>query len=130
MLEKEFRKKIIAAANHSGIYAVPIESAVSNGFPDIVLSNHVTILVECKVVATRAGSKLFGSIFEKTQLAFYKNWWKTQSDNIWCAVYFKKEKQIGLLQLNPGYFKFKIKDVMFHITDKMVSAINWLRSLT
>jgi hypothetical protein len=131
MLEKTFRKNLIAAMKQEGMEAVPIESSVTPGFPDMVVSNNTTALIELKVVPTFESKRLIESYFEKNQIAFYHRWWKTKSDNIWFIIYSEKEKSIICHKIHPLILKLKIGDFYraldFFGVHNMASLIQYLQ---
>ena len=112
MYESTFRKNLVSALNKVGCYAIPIESATSPGFPDIVLGHWATALIECKVISSAMSQREFGKIFERNQLAFYHRWWRTQANNLWCAVYVEKMKRAHAFRLHPADFAQSISDAV------------------
>jgi hypothetical protein len=112
MLEKTFRAAFVKALNKAALFAVPIESAVTPGIPDILVANHSVALVECKVVASVNSKRKFAMLFELNQLAFYHRWWKTGANNLWCAVYAKKTRTSYLLRLHPAQFGYTVAAIV------------------
>lgn len=102
MLEKRFRADLIVALKEAGKEAFPIESAVTPGFPDMVVAGNVASLVELKVVPTRASKTTLHDLFEATQRAFQKRWWTTQAAGLWVAIHDEKDGEYQALALCPG----------------------------
>jgi hypothetical protein len=131
MLEKTFRKNLIAAMKSEGMEAVPIESSVTPGFTDMVVSNNTTALIELKIVPTFDSKRLIGSYFEKNQISFYHRWWKTRSDNIWFVIYSEKDKSIICHKIAPYILKSQIGN-FYHKLDffsvhNMASLVQYLQ---
>lgn len=112
MLEKVFRAKLILALKKEGVFAVPIESAVTPGFPDIVTAHHTIALIECKVVRSFNSDRLLSGLFGKNQLAFYKRWWQTQGNNLWACILSEDTCQVLALPLGPGVLTKTLKHIV------------------
>jgi Holliday junction resolvase len=131
MLEKTFRSELVKELNKVGFYAMPIESAVTPGFPDVVVAGHSIAMIELKVVKTMSSKKLLSSLFEKNQLAFYKRWWKTTANNLWCAVYIENEKEICIFRLNPYHLMHSLSSIeVFCLCQQssMKIIVGWLKN--
>ena len=116
MLEKHFRASLIKELGKVGVFAVPIESATSPGFPDIVAANHSIALIECKIIMSANSGRNFKMLFELNQLAFYHRWWRTGANNLWCAVYERKHKKTYTFRMHPDHFKLTIKEMLAQVT--------------
>lgn len=123
MLEKTFRAALAREFRALGCAAVPIESAVTPGFPDLVVAKSLTALVELKTVSTARSARPFGALFEPAQRAFYRAWWKTCAANLWVAVYDKRGDRAYALQLHPDHLAMPISEVLCHHFSGTVRAV-------
>lgn len=122
MTEKTFRAALLRELRACGCVAVPIESAVTPGFPDAVVAKCQTALVECKAIPTGWSLRPLARLFEKSQLAFYKTWWRTSAANLWLAVYDRRAKTAAAFRLHPDHLALPLCEVLGHHFSGTVKA--------